>query len=163
CDLGRLVYRDRRRHWRADRCRRERLSQTGTHERKTAAHSLAGRRPEAAGLGFSRRQLCAAPGICASDMRWFDGDAMATLINRLRRSWRCESGAELIEFALTFPLLLLVVMGIIEFGFMFRDYEVITNAAREGARVRVLPAYSADDATARVNAYLDAAGLVSAD
>ena len=86
---------------------------------------------------------------------------MATLINRLRRRWRCESGAELIEFALTFPLLLLIVMGIIDFGFMFRDYEVITNAAREGARVRVLPAYSAADATTRVNAYLDASGLDS--
>jgi Flp pilus assembly protein TadG len=83
------------------------------------------------------------------------------LINRLRRRWRCESGAELIEFALTFPLLLLVVMGIIDFGFMFRDYEVITNAAREGARVRVLPAYTAADATARVNAYLTASGLNS--
>ena len=82
-------------------------------------------------------------------------------LRRLSRRWKCESGAELIEFALTFPLLLLVVLGIIEFGFMFREYEIITNAAREGARIRVLPAYDAADATARVEQYLDGAGLDS--
>jgi Flp pilus assembly protein TadG len=79
------------------------------------------------------------------------------------RRWRSESGAELIEVALTLPLLLLVVLGIIEFGFVFQQYEVVTNAAREGARVAVLPGYVIpDDATARVNDYLNAAGLNAA-
>ena len=81
----------------------------------------------------------------------------------LRTRWRSESGAELIEVALTLPLLLLVVLGIIEFGFVFQQYEVITNAAREGARVAVLPGYSTDDAHTRINNYLDASGLVSAN
>jgi len=54
----------------------------------------------------------------------------ASVLRRLRRS---DSGAEVIEFALTLPLLLLVVLGIIEFGFVFQQYEVVTNAAREGA------------------------------
>jgi Flp pilus assembly protein TadG len=75
---------------------------------------------------------------------------------------RSESGAELIEVALTLPLLLLVVLGIIEFGFLFQQYEVITNAAREGARVAVLPGYKIpDDAKTRVNDYLTASGLDS--
>ena len=39
---------------------------------------------------------------------------------------------------MTLPLLLLVVFGIIDFGFMFQRYEVVTNAAREGARLGVL-------------------------
>jgi len=65
--------------------------------------------------------------------------------------------------ALTLPLLMLVVLGIIEFGFVFQQYEVITNAAREGARVAVLPSYSTDDAKTRINNYLDAAGLVSSN
>ena len=78
---------------------------------------------------------------------------------RLRRRLRSESGAELIETALTLPLLLLVVVGIIEFGFVFQKYEVITNAAREGARVLVLPAFGPADAQTRVNQYLTAAGL----
>jgi hypothetical protein len=42
---------------------------------------------------------------------------------------------------------------------MFQAYEVVTNAAREGARVRVLPGYSNGDAITRVNEYLAAAGL----
>jgi len=69
----------------------------------------------------------------------------------------------LIEVALTLPLLMLVVLGIIEFGFVFQQYEVITNAAREGARIAVLPSYSTDDAKTRINNYLDASGLVSAN
>ena len=75
------------------------------------------------------------------------------------RRWGSESGAELIEVALTLPLLLLVVLGIIEFGFVFQQYEVVTNAAREGARVAVLPGYLPSDAQTRVNDYLNAAGL----
>jgi len=80
---------------------------------------------------------------------------------RLRRRLRSQSGAELIETALTMPMILLVVVGIIEFGFVFQKYEVITNAAREGARVLVLPAFAPVDAQTRVNQYLDAAGLNS--
>ena len=84
---------------------------------------------------------------------------MAALKSFVRRSLRADSGAELIEFALTLPLLLLVVLGIIEFGFMFHEYEVVTNAAREGARIAVLPAYSAADAQTRAVQYLQASGL----
>lgn len=78
---------------------------------------------------------------------------------RLRRLVRSESGAELIEFALTLPLLLLIVIGIIEFGFIFREYEVVTNAAREGARIAILPSYADADVVARVEDYLETAGL----
>ncbi len=52
---------------------------------------------------------------------------------------RSENGAQLVEFALVLPLLLLVMLGIAEFGFIFQRYEVVTNAAREGARLAVLP------------------------
>ncbi len=65
---------------------------------------------------------------------------MAAIVDsRIRRGWRSESGAELVELALALPLLLLVVMGIIDFGFLFQRYEVVTNAAREGARIATLP------------------------
>ena len=78
------------------------------------------------------------------------------------RRRQSERGAELIEFALVFPLLLLVTLGIIDFGFLFQRYEVLTNAAREGARVSVLPGYNSVDITARVNQYLQATSLSSA-
>jgi hypothetical protein len=80
-------------------------------------------------------------------------------VTRNSGRWSAESGAELIEFALVLPLLLLVVLGIIDFGFLFQRYEVVTNAAREGARVAVLPGYADSDVVARVNQFLTAGGL----
>jgi Flp pilus assembly protein TadG len=91
--------------------------------------------------------------------------ASLTLISLVRRFRRSESGAEVIEFALTLPILLLVVLGIIEFGFVFQQYEVVTNAAREGARMASLTTYGPtaaariSNATARIDEYLTAGGL----
>ena len=65
----------------------------------------------------------------------------------------------MIELALTLPILLVVVMGIFDFGLMFQRYEVVTNAAREGARVGVLPNYTTADAQARAQQYLTSGGL----
>ena len=87
---------------------------------------------------------------------------MAALRSMLKRLAKAEHGAELVEFALTFPLLLLVVMGIMDFGLLFQQYEVLTNAAREGARVSVLPGYGSADITTRVNQYLAGSSLSSA-
>ena len=61
---------------------------------------------------------------------------------RKKRNAEGERGSELIEFALVFPLLLMVVLAIVDFGFMFQRYEVVTNAEREGARIAVLAGYS---------------------
>ena len=73
----------------------------------------------------------------------------------------CDKGAELIEFALVFPLLLLVMFGIMDFGLLFQRYETVTNAAREGARIAVLPGYAQADVQARVTQYLAASGLTA--
>lgn len=37
------------------------------------------------------------------------------------------------------PILLLLIFGLIEFGSAWRSYQVVTNAAREGARRAVMP------------------------
>ena len=81
---------------------------------------------------------------------------MATL-NMTRRD--NERGQAIIEMALTLPLLLLVVLGIFDFGLMFHRFEVVTNAAREGARVGVLPNYTTDVAKTRALQYLTVSGL----
>ncbi|CAJ0776273.1 hypothetical protein LMG19083_00139 [Ralstonia psammae] len=47
-------------------------------------------------------------------------------------------GAAGVEFALVFPILLLVVFGIVEFGAAWYDKAVITNASREAARAGVV-------------------------
>lgn len=48
-----------------------------------------------------------------------------------------QNGAALVEFAIVLPLLLILVFGVIEFGVMFYDKAVITNASREGARAGI--------------------------
>lgn len=79
----------------------------------------------------------------------------------IKGSWRSERGAELIEFALIAPILIFIIAGIVDFGMMFRTFETVTNAAREGARVGVLPGYNPPDVQTRVNAYLAASGLTA--
>jgi Flp pilus assembly protein TadG len=78
---------------------------------------------------------------------------MAQLKSFLRRL-RADEAAQLVEFALVLPMLLLVMLGIAEFGFIFQRYEVVTNAAREGARMAVLPGYTGTDVDARVRVYM---------
>ena len=77
----------------------------------------------------------------------------------LRKRLRGSRGAELIELALVLPLLLVLIGGIVDFAFMFQAFEALNNAAREGARTRVLPGYTDADVQTRVQAYLTAAGL----
>jgi Flp pilus assembly protein TadG len=84
---------------------------------------------------------------------------MALRLVSRRHDWRSERGAELIEFALVTPILILLLAGIFDFGMMFRTFEAVTNAAREGARVGVLPGYAAADVETRVDAYMAASGL----
>ena|SRR5688572_8877753 len=75
-------------------------------------------------------------------------------MRRLRALWRRDDGAALIEAAFVLPLLLFVSVAIIEFGRAFQTWQVVTNAAREGARVAVLSGMSDDAIKARVADYL---------
>ena len=45
-----------------------------------------------------------------------------------------KSGQSLVEFALALPLLVLLLYGLAEFGFLLYGHVQVTNAAREGAR-----------------------------
>jgi len=76
-------------------------------------------------------------------------------MKRQSRRWRRDDrGTALIEMAFTLPLLLLISIGIIEFGRAFQTWQILTNAAREGARVAVLPGISDSMVTARVQEYI---------
>lgn len=52
----------------------------------------------------------------------------------MKRKLKNENGQSMVEFALIVPLLLLIIVGIIEFGFMFSGYLTLTNASREAVR-----------------------------
>jgi Flp pilus assembly protein TadG len=51
----------------------------------------------------------------------------------LRRSHR-EGGQAVVELALVLPIMLLLLLGIVQFGTVFRDYIALTDATRVGAR-----------------------------
>ncbi len=63
-----------------------------------------------------------------------------------------ERGAAVVEFALVLPLLLMLVLGAIDWGWYFYTREVVTNAAREGARAGSVSAVGTDAITAASSA-----------
>ncbi|MDV3429335.1 MAG: pilus assembly protein [Bacillota bacterium] len=72
-------------------------------------------------------------------------------------------GQSLVEFALILPVLILIILGIIEFGWLLNGQITLTNAAREGARTSVVcdsvTAYS--KALAAVQKYEGVGGLTN--
>jgi len=82
------------------------------------------------------------------------------------RSFRSnrEKGASLVEFAVVLPLLLLLLFGIMEMGWLFAQQVEVRNAAREGARMAVVdyPQPGDGDSSAIVSAVCSRASL-SAD
>ena len=88
-----------------------------------------------------------------------DRDGRQTDFETISRHRLAErKGQSLVEFALVLPILLLVVVGILEFGIAFRTFQVVTNAAREGARTAVVGAEPAQ-VRGRVEQYLNSGGL----
>jgi Flp pilus assembly protein TadG len=49
-----------------------------------------------------------------------------------------ESGVMAVEFIFLLPVLLLIIVGIVEFGHLFSVRHTLTNASREGARAAVV-------------------------
>ena len=70
-------------------------------------------------------------------------------------------GAAVVELAVVLPLLLTIVFGIIEFGWVFMVRETLVNASREGCRVAVLQGSTQQDVTDQVDASMAGAGLSS--
>jgi len=46
-----------------------------------------------------------------------------------------EKGASAVEMAMVAPFLLLLLLGIIEYGFLFGTYNEVRHSSREGARI----------------------------
>jgi Flp pilus assembly protein TadG len=79
-----------------------------------------------------------------------------TTVERFRRRLRprrARRGAAIVEMAVIAPLLLTLLFGIMEFGWMFMVHETMTNTARECARLATLQGVSDADVQAR---FLDA-------
>ncbi len=84
---------------------------------------------------------------------------------RERSRDRADRGAAAVEFALIMPILLLLVFGIISYGYMLSFRQAISQAAAEGARAAAVAQVAADrdgNAVDAVNEALDSYGVTCA-
>jgi len=72
---------------------------------------------------------------------------------------RSDRGQALIETAIALPVLLLVSVSIFEIGRAYQTAQVVTNAAREGARIAVMPGTKVADVQQVVKTYLQNGNL----
>ncbi|OFW11686.1 MAG: hypothetical protein A3H96_03215 [Acidobacteria bacterium RIFCSPLOWO2_02_FULL_67_36] len=77
------------------------------------------------------------------------------------KRFRNQRGAALLETAITIPIILLISVSIFEFGRAYQTWQVLTNAAREGARVAVLPATTNDEVVSTVTSYMTSGRLTA--
>jgi Flp pilus assembly protein TadG len=68
-------------------------------------------------------------------------------------------GTAAVEFAIIGPIVVMLVLGMIEFSRLMMVQEILTNAAREGARQAVLNGATTSNATTTVSNYLSGAGI----
>jgi len=73
--------------------------------------------------------------------------------------FRSQKGAALLETAIVLPIILVVCVGIFEFGRAYQTWQVLTNAAREGARAAVISGTTDTDVTTRVRNYMQGGTL----
>ena len=81
-----------------------------------------------------------------------------------RRRRRTNSGQALVEFAVVVPILILLILGLVDFARAWNTYQVITDAAREGARTAVIdnPTITEADVLATMTSAMSRAGLNTA-
>lgn len=79
---------------------------------------------------------------------------------RQSRWQRDQRGAVVVEFALIVPMLLLVVFGVLDFGYMLNRSTIVSNASRDGARVASLGGTYAD-ILGTITSELSASGIAT--
>lgn len=85
-----------------------------------------------------------------------------TDVARKKGSSQPGRGSNVFEFALTFSVLLVLLVGLIEIAHLHNIRHAADNAAYEAARTVVVPGASASDASARASQLLARAGVSDA-
>jgi len=83
-------------------------------------------------------------------------------MERMKRI-RTRRGLAAVEMALVLPLLLTLIFGMIEYGWMFLKSQQITNAARQGARVAARADATTGHALTSIAEAMADAGLAESD
>lgn len=76
-----------------------------------------------------------------------------------KRMGKKRRGAVAVELAVVTPVMLAMLFGIIEFGWLFTVQHTMVNAAREGARFGSLEGVESSEVTSKVQQYLTAVGI----
>jgi Flp pilus assembly protein TadG len=71
-------------------------------------------------------------------------------------------GAAVVEFAVVAPVFFILVFGLIEYGRAVMVEQILTNAAREGARSAILTSATTNGVKSVVNTYLSSASISGA-
>ncbi len=78
----------------------------------------------------------------------------------MKKNWRKRGrAAAAVEMAIVTPILLTMLFGIIEYGWVFTVRQALTTAAREGARTAALPGSTVGEVEDRISDYLTPLGL----
>ena len=77
----------------------------------------------------------------------------------IRKRTKRYRGAAAVEAAIVFPLLLLLTLGVIEYGWLFLKVHQITNATRYGARIAIRPGSSTADVINDIDGLMATADL----
>ena len=71
----------------------------------------------------------------SAGLAWGLGDRVAAVSRLIATHARNDDAAELLEFALALPLILVMLIGLLDFAHAYNIKQKLANAAREGARV----------------------------
>ena len=78
------------------------------------------------------------------------------MVRKLKKNRR---GAAAVEMAIVLPLLLMLTLGGIKYGWLFLKAQQITNAARHGARIGIREGATIQDAKDAIFIVMDSAGM----
>ena len=86
------------------------------------------------------------------------------MIRRQKTERATREGTALVELALVLPIFVMVTLGIVEFGRAMMVGQLVTNAAREGARLGIIDGSTNSDVIASIQTFLsEAAGIPAED
>ena len=84
------------------------------------------------------------------------------MFKRIKKGCVSQKGQSLVEFALVLPVFIVILCGIVEFGRLWETVNIITSAAREGARTAAVSAPNISRATYAAQNVLTAANIEGA-
>jgi len=83
------------------------------------------------------------------------------LFGRIALARRERRGAAVVEIALSLILLTLILLGVLEYGWLFVRYQQVRNGARHGARVGITVDATSAQVDAAINQLMSQAGITS--